>query len=168
MKYFIYTLSVGVLSFYILSYMTQTEIQKLAYDQLNYALKHAVHDAALQIDKSGLTEDLILFDEIKAESVFIETMQRNLPVDFSLQPKDTILYEQPIEVVDKIYIDDDFIDINTGIKVTFPFVYEYEDITKGLTFDQAIFGPSVIYVVKTKVYKGTKEVYQVVVQEYKK
>jgi hypothetical protein len=158
----------SVLSFTIMNFQLETHLQKMAYTRVNYALKHAVHDAALFVDEAKLAEGSIIFNSIVGKQMFVETLKRNLPINDQLEPLHYTLFTEPITILEAIYIDDLFIDSNTGNVVEFPFIYEYNSTILNIEFSRPIFGPSVVYVVETKVHKAEKKHQFVTIQEYKR
>ena len=142
------------------------DLMDSAYRHVQFALDHAAHDAALNVDKELLSEGLIQFVEPVAEATLTETLQRNLPIDSQLRPIGTTFLEESMIIKNIVYIDDDYIDITSGGLVSFPFNWSVP-LLEGPPVTRAIFGPSVALIVDVKV-KGSEEFKQfVVIQEYK-
>ena len=138
-----------------------------AYRTVQYGLEHAVHDAALQIQILPLSEGHIVFDQVKAEEVLMESIQKNIPVDSSLSPSSDLFFTQPLEILDIIYLDHHYIDMNTGLNMRFPSMWEYT-LPDGETFERAIFGPSIALVVNVEAQGSGEMKPFVVIQEYKR
>ena len=145
----------------------ETDIKKMAYRDINYALKHAVHDAALFVDPEALAEGEVIFDRIKGDEAFRETLSRNLPVNLSLEPVKTFVITEPIKIVESEYIDASYRDPLTGRPVEFPYVYEYVDPSRDTHFTRTLYGPSVVYVIETRVFNEEKPHQFITIQEYK-
>ncbi len=138
-----------------------------AYRTVQYGLEHAVHDAALQIQILPLSEGHIVFDQLKAEEVLMESIQRNITVDSSLSPSSDLFLTQPMVILDIIYLDQNYIDVNTGSNISFPTLWEYT-LPNGYTFERAIFGPSIALIVNVEVQGSGEMKPFVVIQEYKR
>lgn len=137
-----------------------------AYRNIQYGLDHAVHDAALQIDKEILSEGSIQFVEPVAEATLLESMQKNMPIDSQLRPQTSTFLEEPMLIKNIVYIDDDYIDITSGSIVEFPFNWNIT-LPDGRNVTRAVFGPSIALIVDAKVI-GSEEITSfVVIQEYK-
>ncbi|UNL87500.1 hypothetical protein [Priestia koreensis] len=167
MKYFIYTLIVGLLSIAMIYYVLTIDLEKKAVSDVNFALKHAVHDAALMVDETKLSDGKVIFDRAKSDQAFIATLTRNLPVNNSLQPQNNLLFKSPIKVIEKFYLDSTSKDPKTGLPLKFPFIYKYSNTALHISLDQPIFGPSVIYVIEAKLYGSDRVQQFITVQEYK-
>jgi hypothetical protein len=167
MKYFIFALILTILSFIIMNYQLETQLQKMGYEQVDYALKHAVHDAALFVDEEELANGAIVFKSDLGKQVFIETLQKNLPINNRLEPIHHSLIMEPITILEEIYIDESYVDPEKGTIVHFPFIYKYRNEILDLEFSRPIFGPSVVYIVETKVHKAKESHQFITIQEYK-
>ncbi|UII57767.1 hypothetical protein LS684_10235 [Cytobacillus spongiae] len=111
MKPFFYFCALAILAFYNFNYQLQTNLQDMAYDKVDYALKHAVHDSALFVKADELINGNVVFDISLSEEAFKQTLQKNLPIDENFLPKDTLLLKDEIRVLEVVYIDDQFIDL---------------------------------------------------------
>ena len=166
MRWLLFTLVMSVLGMSMIVYSIRMEFQDISLDQIHYANEHAVHDAGLWVQQDRLSEGDIVFDQSKAHDAYINSLQYNLPVDDALQSQ-MFLIEGDIKILDKKYIDHDYIDPNTGAKVSFPYIYIYEDSSRNLYFERVIFGPSIVSVIEANIYNADKPSFDVAIQEYK-
>ena len=111
----------------------------LANKRLKNAVNYATHDASLQLKQAELGTGRIVFDIPAAENTFRQTLQDNLVLDNSLNPKPGTLFKQKLTVIFTDFIDDD-----DG--KTYPFFYE-NDI---YGIHHWIYGPSVIFAVEVQ------------------
>lgn len=154
-------------SFHIWVKDVEIFIMDKALRTVQYGLEHAAHDAALHIDILQLSEGKIQFVEPAAEAAIYESLQRNMPIDSSLKPKTKAFLQEPLNIEDIFYIDNDYVDINTGKQVEFPFQWTYT-FNDGNTLTRSIFGPSVVLIAEAYVKGGGEYKPFVVIQEYKK
>jgi hypothetical protein len=167
MKYFIFALMLGLLSFTIMNHQLETQLQRMGYQQVDYALKHAVHDAALFVEEEELANGKIIFKSKIGKQVFVETLMENLPLSDHLEPIHLPSIVGPITILEEIYIDESYVDAETGTSVQFPFIFKYRNQILDLEFARPIFGPSVVYVIETKVHKEENSHQFITIQEYK-
>lgn len=165
MKILFWTMSVTVLSFYIISYQNISYMRDTTITKMNYALKSAVHDGALNIDESKLSSRIIEFKETEVDKAVIEGLKLNLKVDDTLNPINTNLIKSKITILEKMYLDDRFLYPSCS---SFPCMFKYDDTTKNIHLNEPVFGPSVVYVISTKVYGSDEPVQFMTIQEYKK
>lgn len=174
MKYVIYACGIAVISFWIHTYQVQIQLEKYVYNSINYALKHAVHDAALFLNYQDLADGLVVFDQVKGHEAFIETMTRNLPLDDQLRPLDTTLIKEPVQVIEKFFVDEKFHQADQGLATcsplgsdTFPCQFEFKDPIRDLSFERIIHGPSVVYIIDILAFGTEKHQQYITIQEYK-
>lgn len=165
MKILFWTMSVTVLSFYIISYQNITYMRDTAITKMNYALKSAVHDGALQIDESKLSSRIIEFKQTEVDKAVIEGLELNLNVDDTLNPINTNFIKSKITILEKMYLDDRFLYPSCS---SFPCMFKYDDTSKKIHLNEPVFGPSVVYVISTKIYGSDEPVQFMTIQEYKK
>lgn len=146
----------------------QISIQDRNFRTLHFALENAVHDAAMYIDKEKFSEGIIDLDAAKGHANFIETLQKNLPVDANLAPTHDYFLEKPLEIIEFHYFDDLSVDPDTGLNLNFPFIFTYEDASKGIKLDRVINGPSAVYVVEAQMIGNDTPTPFIKIQEYKK
>lgn len=156
MKVFYFTLVACLISIIVTVFQTTFYIQEYAYERIHNALNNATHDAALQIKPEVLAEGFIEFDQDLANEVFIETLKRNLPVDDSLKTINKTLLTRDIEIIETVFIDEMYRDPITNRPLDFPRNYHYKNDETGVEFNQPIFGPSVVYVIETAVYRESE------------
>lgn len=154
-------------TFYLWVKDVEIYLMDRAYRTVQYGLDHAVHDAALQVNKDALSDGKILFNELEAEEALRETLQKNLPVDQFLRPFSPIVLEGPLVIDEIIYADQDYINPQTNALTTFPFQWKFT-LPSGEEFTRAVFGPSVILIVNVQVKGSNRYEPFVVIQEYKK
>ncbi|OIJ09462.1 hypothetical protein BKP35_16540 [Anaerobacillus arseniciselenatis] len=142
-------------------------LQKRAYNHLSYALDHAVHDAALFVDEELASEGYIVFSDTESNEAFKSTLSKNLPVDEELIPLHGYYFTDPISLIERVSIDHSFIDPISGNPIEFPYIYTHQRPINGKTFEKVIFGPSLLYIVETKVYNSQNIQQFPKVQEYK-
>ncbi|MFD1775743.1 hypothetical protein [Paenibacillus rhizophilus] len=153
-----------VLLIFIYSWFFQAQNQEWDIDRelLKSANNMAVHDAAQEMNESERARGRLIIDRAAAEASFKETLEANLGLDDSLNPRAGSRLSSRVDVVHFEVIDE-----SSG--VTFPFLYE--DSRYGIT--KYIQGPSVIAVIKTRhpaliARARTQEDIQVpAIQEYK-
>lgn len=110
--------------------------------QMKNALELAVHDAALSIDESELSQGKVIFDEWEAVENLKASLEFNLELEsgagYVYFPKEGSYYQEPFYVEHLEFIDDD--------DGAFPQVYSNPkyDILDTLN------GPSIVAVVSTK------------------
>jgi hypothetical protein len=150
-----------------MNFQLETQLQKMGYQQVDYALKHAVHDAALFVDEEELANGTIIFNSNLGKQIFLETLQKNLQINDRLEPIHQSSITGPITILEQIYIDESYIDPETGSTVQFPFIFKYRNQILDLEFSRPIFGPSVVYVIETKVHKAEEPHQFITIQEYK-
>jgi hypothetical protein len=114
----------------------EIELEKKAFRKLHYALDHAAHDATLFIEPQSYANGVIDFNEIKAKEVVIQTLRRNLAVDENLDPLHTYYFKDQINLIQELYIDENYIDPDTGTTVTFPYTYSYDQ--DGYNFSRVV------------------------------
>ena len=148
---------------------TGETLQERAYRNIQYAMDNAVHDASLHIDKKLLGDGTYDFKEAEALSAAQETLYRNLPLKGKndLTPTHTYYFSEPIQIVDIVFVDDDYIYPLTGSEVSFPFNYKYENPTKNIEFERPIFGQSVVLVIQTTIVSEDSPSYFIAIEEYK-
>jgi hypothetical protein len=165
MKYIVITLMLGVLWAFINVYQVELELYDTGLERVEYALEHAVHDVGLNVDKSALTQGKVLYLEAGADDILVDTLRKNISINTNMEPEDSVLIKDKFTILDRQFIDHDYINPLTGTIITFPFEYKYSDGTN--EFNRIIFGPSVVYIVETTFY-GEQEPHQfVTIQEYK-
>lgn len=143
-------------AFYLWAKDVEIVVADRAYRTLQYALEHAAHDGALEVNNESLANGEIEFIEDLAEETIKGTLQKNLPIDSLLRPVSTTFIEKPLVIKDIFYIDSDFIDLETALPVQFPFIWKYT-LPNGDEFERAIFGPSVALVVNAKIKGSDKD-----------
>lgn len=119
----------------ILNQYTTEEARVLLKNSINLA----AHDASLQIIGSELEKGKIVFDQIRANLAFRNTLYFNTGLDpVDLSPISNTIYTEKAEI---LYVE--FIDDNTRPGQSYPFLYKNEiyNITS------LVYGPSVVYVV---------------------
>ncbi|MDO6657431.1 peptidase M23 [Anaerobacillus sp. 1_MG-2023] len=110
--------------------------------QMKNGLELAVHDAALALDNSQLSQGKVVFDEWEAVENFKASLEANLDLEsgagYVYFPKESSYYQDPFYVEHLEFIDDE--------DGSFPQVYSNPkyDILDTLN------GPSIIAVVSTK------------------
>ncbi|MBF0706731.1 peptidase M23 (plasmid) [Alkalihalobacillus hwajinpoensis] len=110
--------------------------------QMKNGLELAVHDAALALDNSQLSQGKVVFDQWEAVENFKASLEANLALEsgagYVYFPKESSYYQEPFYVEHLEFIDDD--------DGSFPQVYSNPkyDILDTLN------GPSIIAVVSTK------------------
>ncbi|MFE4524476.1 hypothetical protein ACFRCQ_20570 [Cytobacillus firmus] len=137
------------------------------YEKVNYSLKHAVHDGALQIDNEKVADGIIEFDKAVALETIHLTLSKNLLLNQDLSPKEGSYITDPLKIVETVYIDYNFIDTDTGLPVTFPFTYKYSNPLLNIDIERPIFGPSIVCVIEAKVRFDDEYQRYVTIQEYK-
>lgn len=142
-------------------------IMDRAYRTVQYAIEHAVHDAALHVDLEALSEGRILFLQPIAEEKILDSLQMNLDLDDQLRPNSLTLLDAPVTIDEIIYFDETYIDPNTAAPITFPYKWSYVLPTTGEVEERIIFGPSVGLVINVKVKGDDRFVKKLTVQEYK-
>jgi len=145
-------------------------LQERSYRNIQYAMDNAVHAASLKIDKELLGEGTYDFKETEALSAARETLYRNLPLQGKndLSPTHTYYFSEPIEIVDIVFIDDNYVYPLTGSQITsYPFNYKYENPAKNIEFERAIFGQSVVLVIQTTIVSEDSPSYFISIEEYK-
>lgn len=166
MKQVIFVLIVGVLFVMIHHFQVNHYVQKTIYHNMNAALKHAVHDAALFVDFEQASEGVIVFDQLQGHAAFLETMQHNLPLNENLEPDQTLFIKQPLILLEMSYLDHHSIDPLTGSEMTFPYTYEYQDTVSGWQLERTLFGPSVIYIIEAQLFQSDAPHPFITIQEY--
>lgn len=127
-----------VVILFLFTWLSQEENQ--AWDVQRTLLKNAnnsaVHDAALQIDKTQRAKGRIIIDPDRAWDVYQETLRLNLGLDSMMKATVGSPIQGSVTVLDFIILDDS--------NSTFPMLYEHStyNITKYLT------GPAVVAVVE--------------------
>lgn len=124
------------------------------------SLELAVHDAALAIDKTKMSQGQIVFERTKAEENLRQSLQQNLLLSSSLEPLTGSFLQAPVEIKVLEYYDDD-----SGM--LFPFNYSNPTYEILDTID----GPAIVVVIETtspRYFSGTPmTIRQSVVYEYK-
>ncbi|MEK5217699.1 hypothetical protein [Psychrobacillus sp. FSL H8-0487] len=141
-------------------------IMDRGYRTVQYSIEHAVHDGALQVDTQALADGNIIFIPTLAEEKIRESLRMNLSLDTQLRPNSLTLLDAPVTIDDIVYIDDNYIDPMTGIKIVFPTNWEYT-LPDGRKFERAIFGPSIAMVLDVKVKGAEEHMKKFTIQEYK-
>jgi len=150
-------------------YDVESLLQDRANREMHYALENAVHDASLQVNEIEMVEDIkVQFDQVAGHDVFIDTLTKNIPFDKNLQPTNKTLFKSPLEIKAAVYLDDMTLDPITNATLEFPYIYNFVDSTKGIDYEQVIFGPSVVYVVETQIVGQDEPTQFIKVQEYKR
>ena len=144
----------------------QIYIMDRGYREVQYSMQHAVHDGALQVDMTALAEGKIVFLPTIAEEKIRESLQTNLSLDTQLRPNSLTILDAPVTIDDIVYIDENYIDPNTGVKIVFPTIWEYT-LPDGQIFERAIFGPSIALVLDVKVKGADEHMKKFTIQEYK-
>ena len=168
MKALYFLISVCILAFGLTISQIRYFILDTTYERVNYSLKHAVHDGALQIDNEKVADGIVEFDESIALATINTTLSKNLLLNQDLTPKEGSFITDPVNIVETIYIDHDFIDPNTGLSVSFPFTYKYSNPLLNINIERPIFGPSIVCVIEAKVKFDDEYQKYVTIQEYKK
>ncbi|WP_214483776.1 hypothetical protein [Bacillus sp. SM2101] len=148
-------------------YDLETYLQHKAHVNLRYALDHGVHDAALFVDSTKVSDGVIDFEEVESFQAFKDALIRNLPINSSLEPLHEYFFTDKIKIEQVMNIDHNYIDPNTGTEVTFPYVLEYLHTETQQRFNRIIFGPSVVYVIETQIIGEEDRFVDIAIQEYK-
>lgn len=168
MKALYFLISVCILAFGLTISQIRYFILDTTYERVNYSLKHAAHDGALQIDDEQVADGIIEFKETVALDAIHLTLSKNLLLNQDLTPKEGSFITDPVNIVETIYIDDNFIDPSTGLIVTFPFTYKYSNPVLNIDIERPIFGPSIVCIIEAKVKFDDEYQRYVTIQEYKK
>lgn len=142
-------------------------LQDKAYRHVSYAIEHAVHDGALQIDAERLGEGDIVFNKSFAEFSIRESLKRNLGLNDQLLPVNTLLFEENISINEIVYFDETYIDPLTLQPVQFPYLWKYQNPYTNEVLERVIFGPSVALILDVKVRGANSYTRKVSIQEYK-
>lgn len=126
----------------IFTYSWLFQEQNQEWDRQRQLLKgannHATHDAVQLAKRDSVTDGLLVLDEHNAYGLFLDTIQLNLGLDHSLNPKAGSPLNDEVRIV--------FFDIIDETTVEFPYLYENETyrIAKHLN------GPAVVAVIETE------------------
>lgn len=126
----------------LMSMQYNIDSDKTATRQIKNALELAVHDAALALDESQLSQGKIVFDQEQALENFKNSL--NYTLDFTsssgyyYEPKSTSFYKEDLYIDHIEFIDD--------TNATFPFTYTNADYDIIDTLN----GPSIVAVLATK------------------
>lgn len=167
MKALYFLIGICFLAFGLTIFQIRYLILDTTYERVNYSLKHAVHDGALQIDNEKVADGIIEFDEAVALETIHLTLSKNLLLNQDLSPKEGSYITDPLNIVETVYIDHNFIDTDTGLPVTFPFTYKYSNPLLNIDIERPIFGPSIVFVIEAKVRFDDEYQRYVTIQEYK-
>lgn len=167
MKALYFLIGICFLAFGLTIFQIRYLILDTTYERVNYSLKHAVHDGALQIDNEKVADGIIEFDEAVALETIHLTLSKNLLLNQDLSPKEGSYITDPLNIVETVYIDHNFIDTDTGLPVTFPFTYKYSNPLLNIDIERPIFGPSIVCVIEAKVRFDDEYQRYVTIQEYK-
>ncbi|EWG09371.1 hypothetical protein [Cytobacillus firmus] len=167
MKALYFLISICFIAFGLTISQIKYFILDTTYEKVNYSLKHAVHDGALQIDYEKVADGIIEFDEAVALETVHLTLSKNLLLNQDLSPKEGSYITDPLRIVETVYIDHNFIDTDTGLPVTFPFTYKYSNPLLNIDIERPIFGPSIVCVIEAKVRFDDEYQRYVTIQEYK-
>ena len=142
-------------------YQEQNQEWDIQRNLLKEANNFAAHDAALQIDDEEKSRGRIIIDDVLARSVFEESLQRNLGLDASLNPRPGSPVLSEVRILHFEILDES--------NATFP--YFYQNPTYRIA--QWVYGPAVVSVIETDHPRFVQRVFQhspirvPAVQEYK-
>ncbi|WP_430510680.1 hypothetical protein [Gottfriedia solisilvae] len=142
------------------------KLEKVAFQSMKFSLQNSVHDASLFVVPNSVTSGKIVFDQIKAKQNFLDSMGHNIGLKQNMTLENNVLYTKPLTIVEEKYIDYNWIDPSTGSLVKFPYTYN-RVLPNGQLFSRVIFGPSVVFIVKTRVIGTTEDHEFITIQEYK-
>jgi len=115
-------------------------VSRITNERLKNSINRGAHDASLQIDPVAWGNGEIIFVTDQALQTFKHTLADNMGLNqVTLEPLPNRLMTDPVEI-----LFEDYIDANDS--VTYPFTYV--NATYGIS--KKIYGPAVIYVVRTK------------------
>lgn len=197
MKYLFFAIGIFVLGFTMHSNQIAHHLEKYVYDSVDYALKHAVHDAALQINRDLVGDGFTVYEPALADEVFIQGLMNNLPLDETLTPNNSDLIDGQIKVVGRYFIDDLFFQgdsILGGLTISnlpapslplddfgstfsclstdavnggFPCSFTYTNPSLNIKLTRPISGPSAVYIVNVKAKGSPEPISYITIQEYK-
>ncbi len=118
-------------------YQEQNNQWELTLTNLKNSNNLAVHDAILFPDPHALSEGKLIIDKNEALDRFKETLQLNLGLNETMDPKPGSPMRAPVEIVEFIIFDD--------TNSTFPFLYE----NPTYHVSKYLHGPAAFAVIKT-------------------
>jgi len=142
-------------------YQEQNQEWDLQRNLLKDANNFAAHDAALQIDDDEKSRGRLIIDDTLARAVFEDSLQRNLGLDGSFNPRPGSPVLSEVRILHFEVFDES--------NATFPFFYQ----NPTYRIAQWIYGPSVISVIETDHPRFVYRVFQHLpirvpaIQEYK-